>query len=327
MVTRNNHIRKSSFVHFSEEPKRYIEQDEFDQPLLLKDDTLLSLDEFRDSTSVANDKTVYILPLEAPPHLIRRALKEYESGFLNELLLHKLLHLDRNSAEFREEYIKLRIESWMKPKRSFIPGATNDTINAITGNTEEQENSVYVPPHLIRRAITEFENGILNELLLHKLLHLDRDSAEFRQEYVRLRVESLLMPRTSSESSYEMAAIFGSAKEQIMTEGQHFKNPWLVNTLGDLWLFFGPFLSILIALQLFSSFKLAALLKTHVIQHGNISLITATLIIASVSLFTTTLVLYGCRGQDYRKFFPRLLAIGVVSAVIAFASFFLQKLL
>lgn len=302
-------------------------EDEFDQPLLIKDDSLLPLDLFRESASAAKDRIVHILAPEAPPHLIRRAIKEFESGMLNELLLHKLLYLDRNSAEFREEYIKLRIESWMKPKRSFIPGTTNGAITGITGNTEEQENLVRVPPHLIRRAITEFENGILNELLLHKLLHLDRNTPEFRQEYIRLRVESLLMPRTSSESASDIAAIFGSVRQPMMAEAQQFKNPWLVQTLGDLWLFFAPFLTILIALQLLYSIKLGPLIKTHVALLGNVSAHMTSVILALASLFTTILVLYGCRGQDYRTFFPRLFAIGAVSAVIALASFVLPKLL
>lgn len=304
-------------------PKLDLEE-EFDQPLLIKDDSVLLLDAFREGASIANDTTAYILLPEAPPHLIRRAIKEFESGMLNELLLHKLLYLDRNSAEFREEYIKLRIESWMKPKRSFIPGTTN---GAITGNKEEQENLVRVPPHLIRRAITEFENGILNELLLHKLLHLDRNTPEFRQEYIRLRVESLLIPRASSESASDMAAIFGSVRQPIMAEAQQFKNPWLVQTLGDMWLFFAPFLTILIALQLFYSIKLGPLIKTHVALLGNVSSHMTNVILALASVFTTLLVLYGCRGQDYRTFFPRLFAIGAVSAVIALASFVLPKLL
>jgi hypothetical protein len=109
-----------------------------------------------------------------------------------------------------------------------------------------------------------------------------------------------------------------------MQEGRHYKSPWVVYTISDLWRFFGPLLSALIALQLYYSYKLGAHFKSYEILHGNITLNLATLIIALVSLLISARVLYACRGQDYKNFIPRFIGIATVSAVIAFATVFLE---
>jgi hypothetical protein len=261
--------------------------------------------------------------------LIRRAIKEFESGALDELLVHMLLHLGRESPKFQQEYIRLRVESWLKPRRSSIPW---NATGAITNKTNEQESYSHVLPvgpplHLIRRATKEFESGLLDEILIHKLLPLNRESPEFRQEYVRLRVQSLLRPRASSEPWFEMVGIASNTVEQVMPEEDNSKNPWSVDTHKDLWIFFGPWLSVLFIIQLFYSFELGALYKTHVLLDGNIPLNITTLIIALVSMFTSYFVLFRCRGQHYKKFIPRLLGLGIASTAIAAASFLLLKFL
>jgi hypothetical protein len=208
----------------------------------------------------------------------------------------------------------------MKPRRSHEPLITNA---ATSGNTEEKEFPES-PTNLIRLAIKELESGVLDIIVLHKLTSLDRHSAEFRQEYVKLRVEAWLKPRSSSEPCSKIEAFAGNTEEQDMQEGRHYKNPWVVYTISDLWRFFGPLLSALIVLQLYYSYKLGAHFKSYEILHGNITLNLATLIIALVSLLISARVLNACRGMVYKRFFPRLIGIATLSVVIALASVLLD---
>ena len=195
--------------------------------------------------------------------------------------------------------------------------------------------SLNPPPHAFRRAIQELESCFLNELLLQKLLALDRDSAEFRQEYVRLRAESLVRPRPSSSPWSKVGAPPGretiantsEPQEQIAPEEINLKSPWSVHKLRDLWIFFGPWLTVLIVLQLYYSYKLGALFEKQKMLYGSLPFNMDVLIIALASLLTSSLVLKRCKGQHYTNFIPRLLGIGIVSAVIAFTTHFLLMFL
>ncbi len=249
-------ISKKKAAYSPEKPRQDVEQDVFDQPLQSIDDFLLSRDTPIKIASPANESSVHVLPLEAPPHAIRRAIQELESGSLDELLVHKLLSLERDSAEFRQEYVRLRAASMMRPRASFSPS---------------------------------IEGG-----------------AGTRRETI---------------------AIAGKTKAQITQEEINFKSPWSVNTLRDLWVFFGPWLTFLIALQLYYSFQLAMLFGKQKMLHGDLPFNMSALIIVLVSLFISSFVLKGCKGQDYHNFIPRLLSIGIVSAVIAITSYFLPKFL
>lgn len=395
-------------VYFTEGSKKYSEQGEFEQSVLSKKGSDLQLDEFRDCPSPEKDSPVYVLPLNVPLHLIRRATKEFERGFLDERLIHKLLHLGRESPKFQQEYVRLRVESWLKPRKSSRHWTD---IGTMPETTKQQESSSHVfplgtPLHLIRRATIEFERGILDELLIHKLLPLDRESAEFRQEYIRLRVESWLTPRRSSRPWIANRDITDKTKEQesssqsrplvdfpqlikraikefesgmldeylvhkllplnrespefrqeyiklrvqsllrprassdpwsisfanpentkklITPEGHDFKNPLIVSNFKDLWGLLGPWLTVLIALIIYCSVQLSMLTIKYDISHGNIPQNSVTLIIALVLLLTSSLILYGCRGQHYKKFIPRLLGIGVAYGVTTTVSYLLLK--
>jgi hypothetical protein len=395
-------------VYFTEGSKKYSEQGEFDQSLLSKKGSQLQLDEFRDCPSPEKDSPAYVLPLNVPLHLIRRATKEFERGFLDERLVHKLLHLGRESPKFQQEYVRLRVESWLKPRKSFRHWTDTGTMPETTKQQESSSHALPLgtPLHLIRRATIEFERGILDELLIHKLLPLDRESAEFRQEYIRLRVESWLKPRRSSRSWTANGDITDNTKEQeissqsrplvdfpqlikraikefesgmldeylvhkllplnrespefrqeyiklrvesllrprassdpwsisfanpentkklITPEVHDFKNPLIVKNFVDLWGLFGPWLTVLVGLQLFCSFQLGELLIKYEIVHGNIPYNRVILTIELVLLITSSLVLFGCRGQYYKKFVPRLLGIGTACGVMAIVSFLLLK--
>ena len=203
-----------------------------------------------------------------------------------------------------------------------------DNIASTANESSVDVFSLETSPHAIRRAIQELESGSLDELLVQKLTYLDRNSAEFRQEYVMLRVESLtIRPRTSSGPLSKVEAIAGNTGTQDMPNRGNHKNPWAVYTISDLWRFFGPLMSALIILQLFNSYQLGALFKSYEILHGNFTLNLATLIIALVSLLISSLVLYGCRGRLYTMFIPRFIGIATVNAVIAIAPFLLKMIL
>lgn len=205
---------------------------------------------------------------------------------------------------------------------------TPDNIASIADVSSVHVLPLETSPHAIRRAIQELESGSLDELLVHKLLSIERDSVEFRQEYVMLRAQSLMIrPRTSSGPLSKVEAIAGNTGTQDMPNRGNHKNPWAVYTISDLWRFFGPLMSALIILQLFNSYQLGALFKSYEILHGNFTLNLATLIIALVSLLISSLVLYGCRGQLYTMFIPRFIGIATVNAVIAIAPFLLKMIL
>jgi hypothetical protein len=181
--------------------------------------------------------------------------------------------------------------------------------------------------HAIRRAIQELESGRLDELIIANLISLDRNSAEFRQEYVRLRALSLTRPR-ALPSSWSEAHTMAIINNEIGNEEETYWNsPWNVNSLWDLWRFFGPGLTLLTAIQLFCSFKLATLLRKLEILPGNLSFTVTSFIIALLFLIINMLILNGCKGQDHQKFVPRLLGIGIVSSVIAIMSFLLVKVI
>jgi hypothetical protein len=213
---------------------------------------------------------------------------------------------------------------------SELPPQESKNIYPIAAN----DSSVFVLPmepplHAIRRAIRELESGSLDELVINKLISLDRKSAEFREEYVRIRALSLVRPRPSSQSYNENYIIMGGAEAQSLEEQEEisYQNPWSVNSLWDLWRFFGPSLTLVIVLQLVFSLKFVALLRKLDIPVGNFPSGMIALIIASLSLYTSYLVLNGCKGREYNQFSPRIVGIGVVSAVLAVFTVLLIKFL
>lgn len=244
----SNSKKKFRAVRSTGRPKQYEAEEEFDQPIEATGDSELPLKESKNIYPIANDSSVFVLPMEPPLHAIRRAIRELESGSLDELVINKLISLDRKSAEFREEY-------------------------------------------------------------------------------VRIRALSLVRPRPSAPSFNESYIIMGGAEEQSLQEEISYQNPWSVNSLWDLWRFFGPSLTLVIVLQLVFSLKLSALLGKLHIPPGNFPSSMIALIIASLSLYTSYLVLNGCKGREYNQCSPRLVGIGVVSAVLAVFTFLLVKFL
>jgi hypothetical protein len=205
---------------------------------------------------------------------------------------------------------------------------SNSKKNFIANESSVHVISLEPPPHLVRRAMRELQNQTMDELLIHRLIGLDRSSAEFQKEYVRLRVKSLMRPRASFSPCEDLLAndwpktrTFTSMPyEQMVPQEPTLKSPWTVNTLGDLWSFFGPWLTLVIALQLYYSFKLGTLFGSQEMLDGYSPINIGAFIIALASLFTSMFVLKGCKGQEYKNFIPRLSGIGIVSVLIAMAS-------
>jgi hypothetical protein len=223
------------------------EQDDFALKLQSVDDES-SANEPKKLAFIANKNSVHVLPFEPPLRLVRRAMKELQDGSMDEISTNKLIGLDPNSAEFRQAYIKLRVESLMRPRSSFIP---------------------------------------CSELIVHP----ERETSTCTS---KVNAQIILQP--------------------------NFNSPWNVKNLGDLWDFFGLWLTFIIALQLYYSFKLGSLLRKFEMLDGNLQINIGRLAIALISLFTSILVLKGCKGQDYKIFIPRLSGIGIVSALIAIVS-------
>lgn len=181
------------------------------------------------------------------------------------------------------------------------------------------------PAPLIRRAIQELESGLLDELLIHQLLGFDRDSTEFKREYVRLRVESLVRARAllnptpatrPSSGPAEVKAAPGYVAPNLFET----KSPWRVNRFRDLWAFFGPWLTAIFAIQLYAGHKLMmGFLANKDLFPDMLPPHFATLSIVGSALTGSTAFLLRLRGKDFHDFTPRLVGIGALSATFALA--------
>ncbi len=175
------------------------------------------------------------------------------------------------------------------------------------------------PSHVIRRAIQEFESGSLDELLVHQLLQFDRDSADFRQEYVRLRVASLMRPRATFDPADLTSSHGGERKAEAVPDLNEMKSPWRIHRLRDLWSFFGPWLTVVVGIQLYASHNLAHLLAEQKILPEEFPPHLGAFIIVGAALACSAALLRQLRGHDFHDFTPRLLGISALSGVLAIA--------
>ena len=178
-------------------------------------------------------------------------------------------------------------------------------------------NHLDAPAHFIRRAIQELDSGSLDELLINRLLQFDRDSAEFRQEYVRLRVESLMRPRASFIPTQRSHAAAPPDATAPHPKSEELHNPWQIHRLRDLWSFFGPWLTVVTAIQFYASLNLSKLIDYRGMLPEARSPHIASLLIVCLSLSISAVCLRGLRGRDFHDFAPRLLGITGASAIAA----------
>lgn len=204
------------------------------------------------------------------------------------------------------------------PQRERLPQSANT-------HSSELIPQLNAPAPLIRRAIQELESGLLDELLIHQLLGFDRDSTEFKMEYVRLRVESLVRARASlnptpatrpSSGPAEVKAAPGYVAPNLFET----KSPWRVHRFRDLWAFFGPWLTAIFAIQLYAGHKLMmGFLANKDLFPDMLPPHFATLSIVGSALTGSTAFLLRLRGKDFHDFTPRLVGIGALSATFALA--------
>jgi len=194
------------------------------------------------------------------------------------------------------------------------PISAPDTTAAV--ETLQQE----APSHIIRRAVQEFESGSLDELLIHQLLEFDRDSAEFRQGYVKLRVQSLMRPRASNTPTPYSTAPASLARSEAEIQQQQGHNPWRVDRIRDLWSFFGPWLTLLVAIQLYASHATGHLVAEKTKSLGEAPPHLIAVIMAGGLISLSALLLRGLRGRDFHDFSPRLLQISAASGACAIAA-------
>lgn len=197
-----------------------------------------------------------------------------------------------------------------------VPSPISAPDTTETVETLQQE----APSHIIRRAVQEFESGSLDELLIHQLLEFDRDSAEFRQGYVKLRVQSLMRPRASNAPTPYSSLPGSPTRTEAETQEQQGHNPWRIDRIRDLWSFFGPWLTLLVAIQLYASHATGHLVAEKTKSLGEAPPHLIAVIMAGGLISLSALLLRGLRGRDFHDFSPRLLQISAASGACAIAA-------
>lgn len=244
-------------------------------------------------------------------------------------------------ADFVKEFPKAKQSLWLKDRRITVEGTDDfdfdEILQSMTEDLKqmEDEKPLSLPPasapvaasvqadppsHFLRRAIREFESGSLDELLIHQLLQLDRNSAEFRQEYVRLRVESLMRPRATSKPSNSQYPFHGAIESKEIQTSSEMKSPWRINRFWNLWDFFGPWLTVMVALQGYASYNLARLLREEGVLPKSLSVYLIALAILGAALLASGMCLRHRRGSDFHEFSSRLIGIAVLSGAAAISS-------
>jgi len=223
---------------------------------------------------------------------------------------------DQILQEMAEDLGETASSTPAEPSTPEAKSGTDAVETAVPLETPQQE----APSHIIRRAVQEFESGSLDELLIHQLLEFDRNSAEFRQGYVGLRVQSLMRPRASNTPTPYTNAPATPSRSEAEAQAPQGHNPWRIDRLRDLWSFFGPWLSLLVAIQLYASHATGHLVAEKGRIAGPISPHVIAVIVAVGAISLSALLLRGLRGRDFHDFSPRLLQISAASGVCAIAA-------
>jgi hypothetical protein len=155
----------------------------------------------------------------------------------------------------------------------------------------------------------------------------DNAATDLFQRHVNRWIPWFMQFSSSSISNGKPASASSYGGKRINQAAKRYKDPWRINSLWDLWKFFGPAMTILIALQALYSLKFAELFRKFQIPAEHASFNWTALIMMLVSYFISFLVLKGCMGQNYKNFIPRLVGIGFVSAMITLLSFLLPEFL
>jgi hypothetical protein len=259
---------------------------------------------------------------DTPPSEPFDSLSEVTTEPIYRLQGHQRLMSDEPLRE-GDEFDFDRILQGMKEDLGETSGTTPEApspISVLETTAPVEPLQQEAPSHIIRRAIQEFESGSLDELLIHQLLEFDRNSAEFRQGYVRLRVQSLMRPRASNTPTPYSTAPASLARSETEIQEQHGHNPWRVDRLRDLWSFFGPWLSLLVVIQLYASHATGHLVTESWKLLSSTSPHLIAVIVAAGLVGLSAFLLQRLRGRDFHDFSPRLLQISAASGVCAIAA-------
>lgn len=223
------------------------------------------------------------------------------------------LHLNQKGRKFDDciRSVNHLLHSFDPSNRDPLPSGEQKPLSRITA-----------PPQAIRRTSQEVESAVLDGLLVHKLLPMVPDTAEFRLHYADLKVQAPMPGRAIFTPSQKHRFNSEATQEQTTAPPPvRRKNPWQVRNLKDLWLFFGPQLTILTALQLHCSYSLASFLGKRGMLDQNVPVYSAALIIFGISLLLSLIGLTSCRGRASDDCIPKLFGIGVLSAILDFISY------
>lgn len=235
-------------------------------------------------------------------------------------------HAISSSTEFDFDRVLQSMEEDLEP----VSGSKRPELPALAPSTASLQPKM--PARFIRSAIQEFESGSLDELLIHQLLDFDRDSAEFRKEYVRLRVKSLMRPRSTFDAARPTAKHFSAndsgnsgnsgnlGNPDALPDPLEMESPWRIYRVRDLFSFFGPWLTVIGGIQIYGGRNLGYLLAEQNLLPEVLTPLQAAFLISVAAFGSSLALLARLRGKHYHEFIWTLVAITAPSGVLAIIS-------
>lgn len=215
-----------------------------------------------------------------------------------------------------------RFDNSIRSVNDFLHSFDQTNRDPLPSGEQKPFTRIKAPPQAISRTNQEVESGVLDGLQIRKLLPMAPDTAEFRLHHADLKVQAPMRGRAIFAPSQKHRFNSETTQEQTTAPPPiRRKNPWQVRNLSDLWLFFGPQLTILTALQLHCSYSLASFFGKRGMYDQNVPVYSAALIIYGISLLLSFIGLISCRGRDFDDYIPKLFGIGVLSAILDFISY------
>jgi hypothetical protein len=129
-----------------------------------------------------------------------------------------------------------------------------------------------------------------------------------------------MRPRASNAPTPYSSLPGSPTRTEAETQEQQGHNPWRIDRLRDLWSFFGPWLSLLVVIQLYASHATGHLVTEKGRAFGVASPHLIAAIVAGGLISLSALLLRGLRGRDFHDFSPRLLQISAASGICAIAA-------
>jgi len=230
-------------------------------------------------------------PAAIPQGMVRRAMSELESGDLDhQLISEHLRDVPRNSEEFRKRYVKLKAESLLKarnrPSNSTLP-AFSRWLNAPTLPLSSNDMPMLVEPVKSSARPTPAT-----------------PPATTGQS--KAVAQPKAAPPTKATTTTKATALAKAAAQA--------KNPWVISSPKDLWDFFGPWLCVLIGIQVYASYIVARLMPPYFEREVSVPMLAAA--IASGFLVLDGAIFSFFRNRDFRDTIVPLALLGLVSTLV-----------